>query len=181
MINFPIIKSGYLERSMTMINTHINSAALEEIMQLAKRKAASAAATESSSSDSADDDILSPRVREFLDRLEESHLELLAPDEEAEEKELKIKSTSKCAPEYANMIMYVRFTDTGEVEYWFNNGTGCTYMLNEKILSDTSNGDLYYAAQVARVHSKYINFALEIIRDRTHERKRSRSHEDREF
>lgn len=151
-------------------------AALEEIMQLARRKAAASAATDTSNNTGDDDDIISPRIREFFDRLEKNNLEVVEVDEEELRITVQLDDETKKKekdPDIANMYVIARIIDN---DIFYSYTYACNiYDLFDGLMAD---GKVRSMAKIAEIHKNHINHAFETIREFTREHERTKEHDD---
>lgn len=148
----------------------INRAALVDIMQLARRNA-TASATATASNNTSDDDIISPRIREFFERLEEANIRIVEVELNEEDTRITFQSNSD---EYDNLLLFAYFVND-DIRYSFTTGDGYINDLCEAIMSSADN--LRYKAQAANILKKNIDNAFELIRDRTQEHDRTNEYE----
>ena len=154
------------------MKTPINMAALEDIMQLAKKNAANAA-TNATSNNNSDDDIISPRVREFMTRLEDK-VQIIDADEDNLNITFKLICKSD-DPDVINLKIIARILDD-DIEYHLVTN-GCIYNLIEAQMSPM-NGISTLARCANSIGVKYINRAFEAIRDRSQEYDRNKTHDE---
>lgn len=142
-----------------------NKAAIEEIMRLARKNAASAAAADTNNNtDNADDDSISPRVREFMMRLEENEMQLV--DAECDEMIFRIVCSPDSDPDMINMRIIAHILEDDIEFYVISHGRKYSYV------------DAYMEGMVWNCWRDYLDRAFEVTRDRAQEHKITKTLDD---
>ncbi len=144
-----------------------NKAAIEEIMRLARKNAASAAAADTNNNtDNADDDSISPRVREFMMRLEENEMQLVDADELCDEMVFRLVCSPDSDPDMINMRIIAHILEDDIEFFVISHGRKYSYV------------DAYMEGMVWNCWRDYLDRAFEVTRDRAQEHKITKTLDD---